>query len=212
TRYTASQIGSSTPARRASATTPRAAGTPSTTIGVERSTSSSARPRPSSSPAQRLRLWRLVQVAMRSPTPASPATVAGCPPQAATSRPSSARLRVSRAAFPLSPAPRPSPIPAARAITFLAAPHSSTPTTSALVYRRKAGVAASGCSGAGDDRRRRQARGHLLGVRRPGQRRDVAAERRSQGAQHHFTGPLPGALDEPLGADEQQRLGLDERC
>ena len=69
---------------------------------------------------------------MRSPMPASPANVSGFAPAASANRAISARPRATSAAFALSPSPRPSAPPAASAITFFAAAHSSTPTTSSL--------------------------------------------------------------------------------
>ena len=64
--------------------------------------------------------------------PARPRNVESRAPADAPRRLISARPRVMSAAFALSPKPRPSDIPAARAITFLAAPHSSTPTRSSF--------------------------------------------------------------------------------
>ena len=100
---------------------------------------SGVRPRTSSSPARRLRLWRLQHVTMRSPMPASPENVSGRAPQALPRRASSRRPRLMRPALALSPSSRPSTPPAARAMTFLVAAQSSTPTTSSLAYTRKAG-------------------------------------------------------------------------
>ena len=65
--------------------------------------------------------------------PARPANVSGSPPMATPRRVSSARPRVMTAARVLSPAPRPSAMPAAMAMTFLSAPPISQPTTSGLV-------------------------------------------------------------------------------
>ena len=81
-----------------------------------------------------------MQVAMRSPIPASPAKVNGFPPICLPRRAISARPRVIREAFELSPNPSPSPMPAATAMTFLKAPPSSTPTTSGFTYTRKYGT------------------------------------------------------------------------
>ena len=86
-----------------------------------------------SSPARRFRDSGLMQVAMRSPTPARPANVRGSAPTAMPRRVISARPRVMIAAFPLSPSSSPSTIPAARATTFFSAPASSTPTRSGFV-------------------------------------------------------------------------------
>ena len=66
--------------------------------------------------------------------------VIGSAPSAAPSREVSASPRVMRLALVLSPKPMPSAMPTARAMTFLTAPPSSQPTTSALVYGRKYGV------------------------------------------------------------------------
>ena len=49
----------------------------------------------------------------------------------------SAKPRVTRAARALSPYPRPSDMPVARATTFLTAPANSTPTRSPLTYARR---------------------------------------------------------------------------
>jgi hypothetical protein len=73
-----------------------------------------------------------MQVAMRSPIPARPAKVVGLAPMATPSRASSARPRDITAARVLSPTPRPSPMPAAMAMTFLSAPPISQPMTSSL--------------------------------------------------------------------------------
>src|SRR5256885_640830 len=88
---------------------------------------------PSSSRARRFRESGLMQVAIRSPTPARPEKVSGLAPAATPSRVISARPRVTMPALALSPNPSPSTMPAASATTFLSAPHSSTPITSALV-------------------------------------------------------------------------------
>jgi hypothetical protein len=69
---------------------------------------------------------------MTSPSPASPAKVSGFAPAAIPSRVISASPRVISPALPLSPNPRPSAAPAAMAMMFLSAPHSSTPSTSPL--------------------------------------------------------------------------------
>ena len=61
--------------------------------------------------------------------PASPENVSGCAPNASPSRAISTSPRVISAALALSPSPSPSTPPAASAITFFAAPQSSTPTT-----------------------------------------------------------------------------------
>src|SRR5258707_4336903 len=94
-------------------------------------------PRPSRSPNVRLRERGDVHVATRSPTPASPAMVAGLAPNAIPSRMISARPRVMIAAAVFSPNPTPAATPQATAMTFLHAPPTSAPMTSALVYRRR---------------------------------------------------------------------------
>ena len=85
------------------------------------------------SPKVRLRDSGDMQVAMRSPSPASPAKVTGSAPSATPSRAVSARPRVMIEALVLSPMPMPSAMPTASAMTFLTAPPSSVPTTSVLV-------------------------------------------------------------------------------
>src|SRR5881397_1039596 len=127
---TSRAIGSSTPWRSPSATAVRVVLTPSTTAGFPASACSSVFPCPSATPSVRLRDRAPVDVRIRSPIPARPANVIGCAPSVTPSRVISASPRVIRAARVLNPSPRPSRIPAARAITFLSAPASSTPTTS----------------------------------------------------------------------------------
>ena len=95
--------------------------------------SATERPRPSSSPNVRFRDSGDWQVATRSPSPASPANVYGSAPSASPSRVVSARPRVISEAVAFAPRPSPTAMPTARAITFLVAPASSQPTTSALV-------------------------------------------------------------------------------
>src|SRR5438093_1464364 len=75
TRWTAWVIGISTRYFLASATTALVVGTPSTTPAISSRTSSSLRPLPSNSPAERLRPVGLKQVVARSPTPAMPKKV-----------------------------------------------------------------------------------------------------------------------------------------
>ena len=74
-----------------------------------------------------------MHVATRSPTPASPAKVAGSAPSATPSRAVSASPRVMIEALVLSPMPMPSAMPTASAMTFFTAPPSSMPMTSVLV-------------------------------------------------------------------------------
>jgi len=91
-------------------------------------------------PALRLRLCILAQVTIRSPIPVSPEKVSGFPPITVPRRVISAIPLVISAAFVLSPQPRPSAVPAARAITFFKAPPSSIPSMSGLVYTRNTGL------------------------------------------------------------------------
>src|SRR5207302_6907784 len=137
TSATSRAIGSSTPWRSASVTAERAVFTPSTTLARPASASSSRFPLPSSTPSRWLRDSGPVAVRMRSPIPASPAKVAGSAPSATPRRVISANPRVIRAARVLWPIPRPSRMPAARAMTFLSAPASSTPSMSVAEYTRK---------------------------------------------------------------------------
>src|SRR6266513_479432 len=137
TSATCRAIGSSTPCRSASVTAERAVFTPSTTAARPASASSRRLPSPSSTPSWWLRDNGPVAVRMRSPIPASPAKVAGSAPSATPSRVISASPRVISAARVLWPIPRPSRMPAARAMTFLRAPASSTPSTSVAEYTRK---------------------------------------------------------------------------
>src|SRR6266545_3649399 len=137
TLATSRAMGSSTPWRSPRATAVRVVLTPSTTAGFPASACSSVLPCPSATPRVRLRDKAPVAVRIRSPMPARPANVIGCAPSVTPSRVISASPRVIRAARALNPSPRPSRIPAARAITFLSAPASSTPTKSVCEYTRK---------------------------------------------------------------------------
>src|SRR5437867_4551885 len=139
-------IGSSTPCCSASVTAERAVFTPSTTAARPASASSSRFPSPSSTPSWWLRDRGPVAVSMRSPIPASPANVAGSAPSATPNRVISASPRVIRAARVLWPMPSPSKMPAARAMTFLSAPASSTPSTSVAEYTRKNPVENTCCT------------------------------------------------------------------
>src|SRR5436309_7336795 len=139
-------IGSSTPCRSASVTAERAVFTPSTTAARPASASSSRFPSPSSTPSWWLRDRGPVAVRMRSPSPASPAKVAGSAPSATPNRVISASPRVISAARVLWPIPSPSRIPAASATTFLSAPASSTPSTSVAEYTRKNAVEKTCCT------------------------------------------------------------------
>ena len=122
TATTCSAMGISTPTWAARSTTAADVRTPSATIRVPATMSARLRPLLSCSPTHRLRLWRLVQVATRSPMPVRPEKVTGCPPRATPRRASSARPRVTTAPRVLSPKPMPSAMPAAMAMTFLRAP------------------------------------------------------------------------------------------
>src|SRR4029077_16435761 len=139
-------IGSSTPCRSASVTAERAVFTPSTTAARPASASSRRFPSPSSTPSWWLRDRGPVAVRMRSPIPASPANVAGSAPSATPKRVISASPRVIRAARVLWPMPSPSKMPAARAMTFLSAPASSTPSTSVAEYTLKNPVENTCCT------------------------------------------------------------------
>src|SRR6267143_2562749 len=146
TSATSRAIGSSTPCRSASVTAERAVFTPSTTAARPASASSRRFPSPSSTPSRWLRDKGPVAVRMRSPIPASPAKVAGSAPSATPNRVISASPRVISAARVLWPIPSPSRMPAARAMTFLSAPASSTPSTSVAEYTRKNPVENTCCT------------------------------------------------------------------
>src|SRR5256885_154906 len=137
TSATSRAIGNSTPCRSASVTAERAVFTPSTTAARPASASSRRFPSPSSTPSWWLRDRGPVAVRMRSPIPASPANVDGSAPSATPNRVISASPRVISAARVLWPIPSPSRMPAARAMTFLSAPASSTPSMSVAEYTRK---------------------------------------------------------------------------
>ena len=132
TAQTPSVIGSSTPMRRDRSRSTGAVVSPSTTCPICALASSGVAPCAINSPARRLRPSGWKHVAIRSPIPARPENVSGSAPQASPSRVISTRPRVMRADLALSPRPRPSTAPAESAITFFAAPQSSTPITSPL--------------------------------------------------------------------------------
>ncbi len=94
-------------------------------------------PFPSRFPARQFLEWTLVQVTIKSPIPVKPENVKGFAPILVPRRAISARPLVIKAAFALSPYPRPSEMPAPNAIIFFNAPPISTPITSELVYTRK---------------------------------------------------------------------------
>src|SRR5258706_798721 len=146
TSATSRAMGSSTPCRSASVTAERAVFTPSATDARPASASSRRFPSPSSTPSWWLRDRGPVAVRIRSPIPASPAKVAGSAPSATPNRVISASPRVIRAARVLWPIPSPSRMPAARAMTFLSAPASSTPSTSVAEYTRKNAVENTCCT------------------------------------------------------------------
>ena len=104
--------------------------TPSAVCFVTAMTSETARPCPRRTPNEWLRDSGDMHVAMRSPTPASPANVGASPPSAMPRRIVSARPRVMIEALELSPMPMPSAMPTASAMTFFTAPQISVPTTS----------------------------------------------------------------------------------
>jgi drug/metabolite transporter (DMT)-like permease len=133
TARTFSAIGISTSCVAASSSAPVTVVTPSATPVSLVAASGQGTPEAINSPARRLRDSGDMHVAIRSPTPASPANVSGCAPAATPSRVISARPRVMIPAFAESPRPSPSTIPAASATTFFNAPASSTPTRSGLV-------------------------------------------------------------------------------
>ena len=91
---------------------------------------------------------------MRSPMPARPENVSGRAPEAVPRRAISRRPRLMRPALALSPRPRPSTPPAARAMTFLVAAQSSTPTRSSFAYTRRAGEISACCSSTASSGRR----------------------------------------------------------
>ena len=109
---------------------------PSTTIPTFLTASFTGMPCPIIRPHLKLRLCSLVQVTIISPIPANPLNVIGIQPIAPPSMDNSERPRVIRAAFALSPYPRPDEIPDARATIFFSAPHSSIPWISIFVYTR----------------------------------------------------------------------------
>ena len=138
--------------------------------------------------------------------PARPANVSGRAPAASPSRVISARPRAMSDAFALSPSRRPSTPPAASAITFFAAAHSSTPTRSGLTYARKSArvervleLAGEEAVLARDHGRRRQARGDLLRDVRAGEDGDGAAADARREA-------LAGLRVEALGEAEHRRV------
>ena len=130
-------IGISTPCVRARSSTGPADFAPSATWVVIAATSATGMPRPIISPNVRFRDSGELQVATRSPIPASPAKVCWSAPSAAPSRVISARPRVISVARVLSPQPMPTAMPTPSAMTFFTAPPSSQPITSGFVYGRK---------------------------------------------------------------------------
>ena len=111
-------------------------------------------PRPRFSPKVWLRDSGDMQVATRSPTPASPGT-SRVGAERRPSRAISARPRVMTDALLLSPSPMPSAMPTASAMTFLTAPPISVADDVHAVYGRKYGVAQARatCSATGARRR-----------------------------------------------------------
>src|SRR3954447_2309107 len=96
---------------------------------------SGAMPQPSMSPARRLRLPSATTVATRSPAPASPAKVSGRPPRRRLNASTSAKTLPAAAPAALGPAM--AAAAAATTAAFLAAPASSTPVTSVVVWTSK---------------------------------------------------------------------------
>ena len=100
-------MGSSTPVASARVLSVRQASAPSTTMCVRSVNPSSVSPSAKSLPKRRLRECSEVQVATRSPVPASPMQVSAWPPQRTTRRLISAIPRVMSMAAVLSPNPIP---------------------------------------------------------------------------------------------------------
>ncbi len=130
------------------------------------------------------------------------------------SRMTSARLRVIRLARVLSPKPRPSDMPTAMAMGFLAAPQNSTPTTSALRYTRKVSLLTTACrrwarssSSAAITVAEGMSRRHLFGVVGPGERR----RRRAGLLGDDLRGPLERRELQTLGERQLQAGGRPQR-
>ncbi len=119
--------------------------TPSTTMPPRSVISSRVAPRPMAIPALLFLLCRLVQVTIKSPIPDNPAKVKGLAFNFLPNLDISTIPLVMRAALVLSPKPKPSEIPTARAITFFNAPDISTPTMSRFVYTLNLGVINISC-------------------------------------------------------------------
>ena len=141
TATTPAVMGISTPWAAARSRTARADFAPSATPREARPASTTLMPSPRRRPKVWLRDRGLEQVATRSPRPAKPEKVSGTAPRASPSRVISTRPRVMMVALEMSPNPHPDAAPTARAMTFLTAPHSSTPSTSVFVYGLKVLVA-----------------------------------------------------------------------
>jgi hypothetical protein len=77
------------------------------------------------------------QVAIRSPSPASPCIVSGCAPYATAKSVISTSPRVTIEAFVFSPYPTPSTMPVATAMRFFSTPPNSVPGTSVFTKVRK---------------------------------------------------------------------------
>ena len=107
-------------------------------------------PCPRYSPNVRFRDSGELQVATRSPSPASPANVRGSAPITSPSLAISASPRVISVALVLSPRPSATAMPTATAMTFLTVPPSSQPITSVFQYGRKYPVWQARCSSRAD--------------------------------------------------------------
>mmetsp|Transcript_24924 Transcript_24924/g.58478 ORF Transcript_24924/g.58478 Transcript_24924/m.58478 type:complete len:235 (+) Transcript_24924:149-853(+) len=118
-------------------TTANAVSTPSATSLVDSNISSMVSPCPSRYPNCRFLDKGPKQVPKVSPTPDSPAIVLDFAPNVKPNRLISLHPRVTSPLIALVPSPRPSHIPAPRAITFFTAPPISTPMTSVLVKHLK---------------------------------------------------------------------------
>mmetsp|Transcript_1775 Transcript_1775/g.1688 ORF Transcript_1775/g.1688 Transcript_1775/m.1688 type:complete len:233 (-) Transcript_1775:447-1145(-) len=111
--------------------------TPSATSVVEAKICSMVSPWPNRYPNFRFRDSGPKHVPKVSPTPERPERVEGRAPRVSPKRLISAQPRVTKPLMALVPNPKPSHIPADRAMTFLTAPPTSTPMTSLVVKHRK---------------------------------------------------------------------------
>ena len=104
-------MGISTPCWRARASVAAVVPTPSAIMRMCPRISASGRPRPSSTPTERLRLSDPVAVSTRSPNPARPESVSRRPPMAVANLVISARPPSTRAAMVFAPKPSPAHTP-----------------------------------------------------------------------------------------------------